>query len=167
MVQQDFTTVILVDQSSETAFNCIKNVRGWWSEEIEGKTEELHHEFKYHYEDIHRAHIKLIEVTPYRRIVWKVLDNYFQFTQDKSEWTGTKIVFDILPKNGQTEVRLTHFGLTPEYECYQVCNEGWSNYIQNSLYKLITTGKGMPNATNSPQTQSEKRLSSDIKNDQA
>jgi len=32
----------------------------------------------------------------------------------------------------------------PTYECYDVCNDAWSNYINNSLHSLITTGKGQP-----------------------
>jgi hypothetical protein len=35
--------------------------------------------------------------------------------------------------------------LVPEYECYEVCNDAWTGYIKNSLYKLITSGKGEPN----------------------
>mgnify|MGYP006215966701 CR=1 FL=1 len=38
MSAQDFTTKLLVDQSTEVVFKAIQNVRGWWSEEIEGKT---------------------------------------------------------------------------------------------------------------------------------
>ncbi|MGI8951554.1 MAG: hypothetical protein ACR2FN_08215 [Chitinophagaceae bacterium] len=51
----------------------------------------------------------------------------------------------------------THAGLTPQYECYDICRDSWSNYIQNSLRSLITTGKGQPNATGKPQTESEKK----------
>lgn len=160
MSSNNFTTAILINQSPEAAFLAITNVRGWWSEEIEGDSEKLNDEFKYHYEDVHRAHMKLVEVIPNKKVVWQVLDNYFKFTKDKAEWTGTTIVFDINTIANQTEVRLTHVGLVPEYECYEICREGWSNYIQNSLYNLITTGKGRPNASGNPQTESEKILGS-------
>jgi len=62
MATSDFTTTILVDQTPTEAFNAINDVRGWWSEEIEGSTVKLNDEFKYHFEDIHRCQIKLIEV---------------------------------------------------------------------------------------------------------
>jgi len=60
MEKTDFTTTLLVEQSPTEAFNAINNVRGWWSEEIEGITDKLNEEFTYHYEDVHRCKIKLI-----------------------------------------------------------------------------------------------------------
>ena len=71
--------------------------------------------------------------------------NYFNFTKDKSEWTGTKIIFEISEKNGKTQLHFTHEGLTPDHECYNACYDGWTNYIKKSLYNLITKGKGQPN----------------------
>jgi len=49
--------------------------------------------------------------------------------------------------------------LVPEYECFEICRDSWTNYIQNSMQKLITTGKGEPNASGKPQTENEKKLS--------
>jgi hypothetical protein len=157
---QDFTTTILADQTPEEVFNAINNVRGWWSEEIEGNTDKLNAVFKYHFEDVHRCQIKVIELVPGKKVVWHVLDNYFNFTQDKTEWKDTKVVFDISRKDNKTEIRFTHLGLVPEYECYEACHKGWTHYIQSSLRKLITTGKGEPNKTGKPQTETEKDLSS-------
>jgi uncharacterized protein YndB with AHSA1/START domain len=145
MDNQDFTTSILVDQSPKEVFDAITNVRGWWSEEIEGGTAKLGDVFKYHYKDVHICKMKLIEVIPNKKIVWDVLENDFNFTTDKSEWVGTKVIFEINQKDNKTEVRLTHQGLVPDYECYDICFNAWTNYIQNSLYNLITTGKGQPN----------------------
>ena len=159
MSSQDFTTTILVDQSPEEVFKAIQNVRSWWSEEIEGKTANLNDEFKYHYEDVHRCKIKLIEVAPNQKIVWLIEENYFSFTKDDTEWTNTKAVFDISKKENKTQLTFTHIGLIPDYECYEVCKSGWTNYIQNSLIKLITSGKGEPNATGKPQTETERKLS--------
>ena len=155
----DFTTAILVDQSPEAAFDAINNVRGWWSEEIEGSTDQLDETFNYHYGDVHRSSMKITEFIPNQKVVWLVLDNYFKFTKDKSEWVNTKIIFDISEKDGKTQVRFTHQGLVPEYECYDVCKNAWSKYIQDSLRSLITTGKGQPNGKDKPQTEDEKKLS--------
>ena len=161
MNTQDFTVSILVDQTPEEAFNAVNNVRGWWSEEIEGGTSQLNDEFKYQYEDVHKCHIKLVEVIPFKRVVWHVLDNYFKFTKDESEWKDTKIIFEISEKGNQTEVRQTHQGLVPQYECYEICRDAWTNYITHSLKSLISTGIGHPNGKGKPQTENEKKLVSE------
>lgn len=145
MTASDFTITVFVDQTPEEVFSAINNVRGWWSEEIEGGTEKLHDEFKYHYKDVHQCKIKLIEVIPGKKVVWLVMDNYFSFTKDKSEWKNTKISFEISKKGNQTQIQFTHHGLVPQYECYDICRDAWTNYINNSLCSLITTGKGEPN----------------------
>jgi hypothetical protein len=103
--------------------------------------------------------MKLIEVTPNKKVVWLVLDNYFKFTEDESEWKDNELVFEIFAKDGKTQLQFTQQGLTPEYECYNICRDAWSNYINNSLYNLITTGKGQPNGKDKPQTENEKALS--------
>jgi hypothetical protein len=141
----DFTTTLLVDQTPKEVFYAINNVRGWWSEEIDGNTDKLHAEFNYHYQDVHRAKMKLIEIVPDKKVVWLVEDNYFNFTKDKHEWKGTKIIFEISEMNHQTQLRFTHLGLVPEYECYDICQDAWTNYIHTSLHDLIVTGKGQPN----------------------
>lgn len=159
MSAQDFTTTLIVDQSPEQVFNAITNVRGWWSEQIDGNTAQFKDVFDYHYEDIHRCKVKLIEVIQNEKIVWLVEQNYFKFTEDETEWTGTKPTFEISEKDGKTELRFTHVGLVPDYECFDICKDSWTNYIQNSLKKLITTGKGLPNGKDKPQTENEKKLS--------
>ena len=145
MATSDFTTTVLVDQTPRQAFDAINNVRGWWSEEIEGTTDRLHGEFNYHYKDVHRSKMKLIAFIPDKKVVWLVVDNHFNFTKDSTEWKNTKISFEISEKGNQTEIRFTHIGLVPAYECYDICRDAWSNYINTSLRNLIATGKGEPN----------------------
>jgi hypothetical protein len=122
----------------------ISNPRGWWSEEIEGDTETLGAEFKYHYADVHRCKMKITELIPDKKVVWHMLENYFNCTEDKSEWKGTKITFEIVKKSDKTEIHFTHLGLVPECECFDICSNAWGTNIDRSLKNLMTTGKGMP-----------------------
>jgi hypothetical protein len=160
MTVSDFTTTLLADQSPKEVFRAVTNVRGWWSEEIDGGTENLNDEFSYHYEDVHTCKMKLVEVIPDQKVVWLVLDNYFKFTKDKSEWIDTKIVFEITQKDNKTQLRFTHLGLVPNYECFEICRDAWTNYIQHSLRNLIETGMGQPNGKDKPRTEPEKELAS-------
>jgi hypothetical protein len=142
---KSFTATIEVNKSNIEAFQSIKDFRGWWSEEIEGKTDTLNESFFYHYKDIHLCKIKLIEEVVGKKLVYLVVDNEFNFIQDKTEWINTKLIFDLTAKGSKTEVKFTHRGLVPEYECYNVCNEAWSGYINDSLKNFIETGTGNPN----------------------
>ena len=145
MTSSDFTTTISVEQSPDKAFKAIVNFRAWWSEEIEGNTDQLNETFFYHYKDIHLCKIKLVEMVPDKKLVYQIMDNQFNFIKDKTEWVGTKLIFEISGEGGNTKVKFTHQGLVPEFECYNVCFDAWTGYITNSLYNLITKGKGEPN----------------------
>ena len=143
--QQNFTTSFSVDRSPREAFEAITDVRGWWSEEAEGVTDQVGGEFVHRYQDVHRCTIRVTELVPGRKVAWRVLDNYFNFIEDQSEWTDTEVVFEISEKDGGAEVRFTHIGLVPQYECFDVCSNAWRGYISGSLRNLINTGKGQPN----------------------
>jgi hypothetical protein len=142
---ENYTTSFTVKQTPMEAFAAIANARGWWSEEIVGRTDTVGEAFDYHFQDMHRCRIAVTEIAPDRKVTWHVLDNYFSFTDDKTEWTGTDIVFDIAGTADGTKVTFTHIGLVPEYECFDVCSDGWVAAIRGSLQALITTGKGNPN----------------------
>ena len=75
MKTKDYTTSFTVDQSPEEVFDSINDVRGWWSEEIDGSTDKLGAEFKYHYKDIHCCAFKITEFAPGKKVVWHILDN--------------------------------------------------------------------------------------------
>lgn len=141
MTNPGFTTTISVDQNPEETFAAINNVRGWWSGEIEGNTNKLGAEFTYRYKDVHRSQQKITEFVPGKRVVWQVLDSQLSFVKDQSEWTGTEIVFEISERNGKTEVRFTHAGLVPEYECFDSCSNAWGTLVNGNLRKLIATGE--------------------------
>jgi hypothetical protein len=145
MNDRNFTTAITVDQTPAEAFAAINNVRGWWSGDIEGDTNKLGDEFTYRYKDIHYSKKKIIELVANKKIVWLILDGHLGFVEDKKEWNGTKITFEINKIGDKTEIRFTHVGLVPTFECFDDCSSAWSFYINDSLRNLIATGNGQPN----------------------
>jgi hypothetical protein len=145
MNDQSLAITFTVDQTPEEAFAAINNVRGWWSGNIEGNTDKLGEEWTYRYKDIHYSKQRITELIPGKKVVWLVEDGYLNFVEDKTEWKGTKITFEISKKGDKTEVRFTHVGLVPQYECFNACSDAWGSYINGSLRSLITAGKGQPN----------------------
>jgi len=145
MNKETFTTSFSVDQSAQQAFDAINNVRGWWSGEIEGDTDKLGAEFTYRYKDVHYSKQKIKDLVSAKKVVWQVIDSHLSFRKE-NEWTGTTIVFDISQKDGKTEVRFTHIGLVPAFQCYGDCSGAWGVLINENLRKLIATGRAQPDA---------------------
>lgn len=143
---ENLSATFTVDQSPAEAFAAINNVRGWWSGQIDGPTDKLGGEFTYRYQDIHYSKQRVTELIPGQKVVWLVLDSSLNFIEDKTEWNGTKVTFEITKKGDKTEVRFTHVGLVPDHECFNACSSAWGSYINGSLRSLIATGKGQPNA---------------------
>ena len=144
--QTDFTTRILVDQSPKVVYKTVLNVRAWWQglhgETIKGNTSDLHGEFTYHAgAGAHYSKQKLVELIPDRKVVWLVTESKLTFLKEQDEWTGTKISFEISKVGDKTEIRFTHVGLVPTIECYDVCSQVWSQYIEERLLAALNATK--------------------------
>jgi len=87
----------------------------------------------------------VVEMVPYKKIVWQVIDCYLHWLNDKHEWNNTTLAWEISTTGNSTQINFTHVGLVPEIECYGSCIKGWDQYVKGSL-KLITEGKGLPEA---------------------
>lgn len=143
MRQQDFTTKITVRATAQQVFDAINNVRGWWSENIQGDTTKSGSVFIYRDKYL-TTKIRITELNQ-QRIEWLILEATNHYFENKTEWKGTKIIFDI-SENNNTKLVFTHQGLVPAQECYEVCGNAWTHYIQDSLKSLIVTGNGNPTA---------------------
>lgn len=139
-----FNTSITVDQTPEEVFNAVNNVRGWWLNNIEGKTDKLNEEFKFYVDEGLQFHFRIIEMVPHKKVIWLVVDQNFKNTV-KQEWKGTTVLFEISRVDGKTQLRFTHQGLIPQLECYDACQNAWTKYIQDSLFNFIKKGEGQPN----------------------
>ena len=142
--KRGYTTSYVVDQSPQEVFEAILDVGSWWTGKIEGRADEVGAEFAYRHPPQHYSLQRVAELEPARRVVWRVTDSHLDFVPEPDEWTGTEIVFDIMPAGLGAELRFTHVGLVPDVECYDACSTGWTHYINGSLRSRITTGEGLP-----------------------
>jgi hypothetical protein len=139
-----YSTTFLVDQSPQEVFAAVNKVRDWWSGEIAGNTDKLGDTFTYNVPDVHYSQQTISELIPGTKVVWHVSDANLTFVKDKSEWKGTDIVFEIAKKGDKTELRFTHRGLVPDFECHEACSNAWGLLVGGNLLKLIATGKSQP-----------------------
>jgi len=140
---QNLSISFTVTESPQQVFDSIINVRGWWSNALEGESRQQGDEFIYRHGDIHYSKHRVTESIPGKKMVWLTTGSSINFVDDKTEWNNTTIVFEITEQNNKTTVQFTHIGLTPVLACYDACSRGWNYYIE-SLTKLIVTGTGTP-----------------------
>jgi hypothetical protein len=140
---RDWSTAFTVDRSPEEVHAAVLDVRSWWAGEVEGCTDELGAEFTYRHPPQHRSVQRVVELSA-DRVVWEVVDSHLTFVSDPTEWTGSRIVFEVAPVVAGTELRFAHLGLVPEVECFGACSTAWRHAIEGGLRSLLATGTGLP-----------------------
>ena len=138
---KDYTFRLESSDTSKNIFDTLLNVRSWWiglySETIKGDTKKLNDEFTFSAGGgAHYSKQKLVELIPDKKIVWLVTDSNLNFLEKPSEWTGTKICFEISKKGNKSQITFTHQGLVPKIECYNSCSSAWTQYLENLAKKL-------------------------------
>jgi len=138
-MEESFSETIEVPQSPPSVFVRLKDVSKWWGgPDLAGRTAEAGDEFTVIHGDAHYSKQRLTDVVPDRRIVWLVTESRLNWLQkDKSEWTGTRMIFDPTEGSNSTRLRFTHEGLTPSKESYTRCAEGWTMVIKEWLFDFV------------------------------
>ena len=144
MQQQDYHGSIAADITPKEAFDKISCVNEWWSTNFEGESSKLGDVFTVRFKSGDWYTIKISEMISGKNIVWDVIAADQTWHEDRDEWTGTKIVWDISPEKDGSIVTMTHQGLVPEFECYEKCKMGWDYLTQKSLLKFLNGDKGLP-----------------------
>jgi hypothetical protein len=132
----NYTVAIEVARTPQDVFTHITNdVSGFWPEELEGKCSKLNDEFVFRSGDSHYSKNKVVEFVPNKKLVWLVTESIRK--TDNFEWTGTKMIFELTPKDGSTVLKFTYDGfiLENEYDrLVQVCDM----VIRDKLYNFLT-----------------------------
>jgi len=69
MDQQSYNCIITANVTPKEAFNAINSVAKWWSENIDGSTENLNDVFTIHFGDAWTSY-KIVEFVKDKKVVW-------------------------------------------------------------------------------------------------
>jgi len=142
----NFKKTIIYSASDKAVYDALTNsISKWWTEMFEGISNEQGQTFTVSFGANVFKTMLVEELVPNQKVVWNVKDSLIDIPdlKNKAEWINTKIVWEIDSRDNQTELHLTHFGLTPQVECYNICQNGWQNFT-DSLTRFINTGVGNP-----------------------
>lgn len=139
----DYQCAIQAGISPAEALSRINRVPDWWTKNFSGRSQNPGDQFTVRFGETF-VDFQVSEVVPGKKVVWQVTDCNLHWINDKKEWKGTSIVWELSSNNGATLVQMTHAGLVPEAECYANCKTGWDFCVGESLLKLLTENEGLP-----------------------
>jgi hypothetical protein len=142
----DYKTRINFTSTESKIYNSLtKDIPKWWTEMFEGVSNEQGQTFTVRFGSSVYKTILVEELILNKKIVWRVVDSLIDIPdlKNKTEWINTVIIWEISAQQDKTLLTLTHVGLTPQIECYTICESGWQNFT-NSLTDFINAGIGKP-----------------------
>lgn len=134
-----YTISIEVEKKPEDVFNHLtQDVSKFWPEDFEGASAGLNDEFVFSLGDSHYSKNKIAELVPNKKVVWLTTESIRK--SDSYDWTGTKMIFELMPKGDNTLLQYTYDGpvLADEVDrLKQVCDMT----IKEKLYNFLSKGK--------------------------
>lgn len=87
------------------------------------------------------------KLVPASLVRWKCIDARIEIPGlaiRPDEWVGTLIQYSLKSEGtNETLLSVEHVGLEPRFDCYEICCNGWSDFLQ-SLKMYCETGTGSP-----------------------
>lgn len=127
-----------------------QGVRNWWSRSCE-VAEVVGGQAVFRFDQCYKV-MQIESLIPEQEVVWHCVEAHIEgpgLTR-KNEWVGTHIVFRLAPaEGGKTRLEFEHQGLTPELQCFELCQAGWNRFL-GSLQSYVDTGSGQPFVATEP-----------------
>ncbi len=123
MKNQSYTIAIEFSKPPDDVFNYVINLSKWWPEEFVGDVIKLNSEFVLRTGDTHYSKNKVVEFVPNKKVVWLTTESIRK--SDNFDWTGTKFIFELIPKGNNTQLKFTYDGVVLENESgrlVQICD---------------------------------------------
>lgn len=149
MSQKSYSRELEVSTTQQSIYKSITiEIDKWWtihSNPIYKSGDQLTVKFG---ETTHKT-MTVTKAEPNQSVYWEVKDAYMDVSAltKKDEWVGTVIRWELSEIKEGCKISFTHEGLTPSFECFTICQNGW-NYFLDSLKAYLETGKGTPHTSN-------------------
>ncbi len=132
-----------------SALTTPQGLRGWWTQDCETTAMTIGQAFTVRFDKTFKT-MRVDFLDPPTRVGWAVTQACLDVPGGLSrpdEWVGTSIAFDLAEESvSRTCVHLSHRGLNPQFECYDICTQGWTHFL-GSLKQFTETGRGSPYIT--------------------
>ena len=141
----DYQKRITVNKPVNEVYAAItKQIPDWWSNDFAGAAANRGDSFNIAFGETRKT-FEIVEAMPNKKIIWKCVKAYIDMAslKNKAEWEGTEIIWTLSTDNQITTLIFLHKGLNSNFECYDVCEAGWDQFLA-SLQLYLTTGKGTP-----------------------
>jgi len=143
---ENYTANTIINATAHQSYKALtEDIPLWWTEMFQSSANNEGDSFTVRFgEDVFKT-IRVEELVANSKVVWFVEDSLINIPQlnNQKEWIDTSIVWEIEEKGNSILLRLTHIGLHPEIECYEICSMGWKQFI-DSLKSYLETGTGTP-----------------------
>jgi len=148
-IKAKYSVAIGLTKSAQEIFNhLLHDVSKFWPEELEGECSHLNDEFVFQTGDSHYSKNKVVELEPDKKLVWLVTESIRK--TDNFDWSGTKMIFTLTPKENQTLLQFTYDGIVQEHESdrlAQICDF----VVKEKLYNFIESFSVSIELSQSPQ----------------
>lgn len=64
----------------------------------------------------------------------------------EQEWMGTLIHWQFDTLDSGTRISLIHDGLTPQLDCWEICQDGWNHFFKGSLKDFLDGTEPSPHS---------------------
>jgi uncharacterized protein YndB with AHSA1/START domain len=145
MSVKSYTTEIQISTKPDSVYKALTvDIDKWWTE-LSNKASHVGDQLVVHFEDNTKWVMIISKSIHNQSLVWKVVKANHDIADltKKDEWKGTTIKWVIVENEAGSRLTLTHQGLVPKLECFEICEAGWG-YFLGSLKDYLETGKGYP-----------------------
>lgn len=137
--KENYSQELIVTSNATKAFEALtKHIDLWW-----GKTDnslaKVGDEFTVSFGDANWS-FRVTEFVANTILTWECIGGNPDFN---AEWIGDTLYWNIEKQNDKVKISLLQNGLTPDMNCYEICNRGWNHYITKSLQAYLETGTGI------------------------
>ena len=121
-----------------------EHISDWWSNDLAGAAAHAGDSFTISFGKTVKT-FDIIAAIPNEQVIWKCVKAYIDMAalKNKAEWVGTKLFWKLSAADQNTILTFLHEGLNQSFECYEVCEAGWDQFLA-SLAAYLATGKGSP-----------------------